>query len=1683
MAKNASLTKMLLGGAALIAAGTAAQAMSLGSTGCVLGGVLGGPVGAAIGALAGFGSSFAGGWMSNRFHEKYKALEYELNDPSDVLRNHYLRRLVSQAIRLSIRQAIEGSIKDQDTIKALRDLETLAVSLFERDSRVADTLNLNETQVERFFTGRWADLEKVDTPDSVSWRAFLEEATGTNSGTAMTLAVGIAAETLSHSFARLLLDNAKLASENDKPAYAALELMLVRALANTLADHGQQLTRIDASTTRSEAELIAIKAELASLRESLATLPTRLESRLVLPDLQSLDSLRVSAHHTGLILPRAVASLDARLASIEALLRATYEGVKDIGAVQRGDRKLLAHLPLVGESIRDNANRDWTIRELLSSGAAGCVALAEHRGKFTVFKLSIIEEFARSFAREVEAATTLQDIPHDHARFCKILDSKLPLRPKMGSAIAEAAVLPPYWIQLEHFPLGNLAIWWKAAALTGPVQADSAATLVADIARTAEIAHGQRVLHRDLKPANILMRESRPGAVVPHVSDFGIASFADPDRSAALHEHAGGRTIHTKGMDAASHQGTLLYMAPELYERSADNRPTSSPSARTDVYSLGMILYWLLTGRQERPSRELVQAHVSDRVLGYVIRRATHREPERRYASAAALAVELDTRAVLIPALTELEDALLSDVDRLALEKERLQASEAQRARAEEQSARALRLVGRLRWAAAGLVMLAALATLGFVIASQRAEGERLAKVDADQKRQLADRETERAKSETAKAEEATAHAERQAYFASVIGAGSAIEADDWIKARALLVDAPKTQRNWEFGYFDAQSDTSLVVLIGHQSYVFTAVFSSDGTKVVTASADKTARVWDAGEGKEVAVLRGHEEEVITAALSPDGSRVLTASWDGSARVWDAATGIELVVLRGHTQSVRTATFSADGARVVTASGDKTARVWNSRNGEALAVLRGHKSAVVQAVLSLDGTRVATVSEDKTARVWDAETGREVATFQMEGQSVDDAAFSPDGAQLVIACGDNIARVYDATNAKEIAVLRGHTEALCDVAFSQDGTRVITASFDTTARVWDANTGDELVVLRGHQDWVYRASFDANGVRAVTASADKTARVWDLATATEVAVMRGHSDRVLTAAFSPDGNRVVTASVDRTSRVWDAVNGKQSVILSGHWITVHRARFSPDGTRVATASRDRTARVWDVATGQEVTALRGHDLGVFAAEWSKDSTRIVTASPDKTARVWDPLTGRELVVLRGHEGTVEHAHFSPDGELVLTASSDKTARIWDSATGRELFVLLGHTDRVTDAVFSPNGSRVLTASADKTARVWDAGTGNQVAVLSGHNDGLVCAAWSSDGNRIVTGAWDKTARVWDAKTWKELAVMRGHEEFVGTVAFSHDGNRLLTSSADKTARVWEVETGTKVSVLRGHEASVFRAAMSPDGTRVATGSIDKTARIWDLASGRELAVLRGHTAVVQDVAFSPDGTRVATASGDGTARLWDSVSWRDRYPAIARARAADARLAPIVTARLSAGEAPEALRAEFIGDSTLTAEERTAALSCVQLEVNETAPPNPDAELFNNAARLLVTKPDASPDDLANAVKYARLAVETSPKWGPHVNTLGIALYKSGQYKEAIEMLLRSQELQAQTPIGPLPSGWAYIAMAYWRLDQRDDARAAMAKCEAISAEEAWRGNAAAQGFLQEAKALITPTP
>jgi WD40 repeat protein/energy-coupling factor transporter ATP-binding protein EcfA2 len=653
------------------------------------------------------------------------------------------------------------------------------------------------------------------------------------------------------------------------------------------------------------------------------------------------------------------------------------------------------------------------------------------------------------------------------------------------------------------------------------------------------------------------------------------------------------------------------------------------------------------------------------------------------------------------------------------------------------------------------------------------------------------------------------------------------LKAQDQQEALDLAIRGWRRAKTAEANLAMARAFPQLVAkLEGHTGIVLHAAFSPDGQHIVTASEDRTARVWNATNGQLQATLEGHDDRVWQAEFSPDGQRIVTASADGTARLWSAAGGQLLAKLEGHTAEVWQAAFSSDGQRIVTASGDNTARVWNAVTGQMLNKLVGHTDVVWHAAFSSDGRHIVTASGDKTARVWNTANG-----------------------QL-------------------LEKLEGHTDKVWHAGFSPDGHLVVTASWDNTARVWNADNGQLLNKLEGHKNSVLRAAFSPDGQRILTASEDKTARVWSATNGQELAKLEGHTAGVWHAAFSADGKYIVTASEDNTARVWNAANGRLLMKPEGHTAPVVDAEFSPDGQRLVTASVDTTARLWNAANGQLLVKLQSTTANVGHAEFSPDGKRMVIAGQDKVVSVRDADNGRLLVKLEGHTELVWHAAFSPDGRRIVTASSDRTARVWDAANGQSLAKLEGHTADVVHASYSRDGRRIITASLDSTARVWNATDGQLLLKLEDRKAGIVDAELSPDGQRIVTVGIDNSAQVWNTASGQRLRKIEGHTASVMHAEFSLDGQRIVTASGDKTARVWNASNGELMTTLKGHTDIVWHASFSPDGSRIVTASSDYTARIWDAANGQQLAKFEDYPDNVRHASFSPDGQRIVTSSSD-----------------------------------------------------------------------------------------------------------------------------------------------------------------------------------------------------------------------
>lgn len=585
--------------------------------------------------------------------------------------------------------------------------------------------------------------------------------------------------------------------------------------------------------------------------------------------------------------------------------------------------------------------------------------------------------------------------------------------------------------------------------------------------------------------------------------------------------------------------------------------------------------------------------------------------------------------------------------------------------------------------------------------------------------------------------------------------------------------------------------------MIGHQHWVWSAAFSPDGTRIVSASWDFTLQLWDAETGTPIgAPLSGHEKPVMSVTYSPDGTRIVSGSADGTLRLWDAQTGSEVgSPLTGHQATVWSVAYSPDGAQIASASADGTVRRWDARTGAPTGEpMLGHTGGVMSVAFSGDGSRLVSGDGDGTIRFWDASTGA--------------------------AIGDP---------------LKAHEDTVWSVAYSPEGSRIVSSSRDVTVQLWDlAQDAPVSQELEGHEGTVNSLAFSPDGRKVAGGGEDGRIRLWDTRTGRAIgSAMGGHEGTVYEVAFSPDGRRLVSAGSDATVRLWVLGDGMQLIDFG----EVHALAYSPDGTRIASGTSNGTLQLWDVQSGAPVgPPISAHETSVEAIAYSTDGTRIVSAGNGSALRLWDAETGAPVGVPMSNSGLTYSVAFSPDGTRVVSAGTDRAVRLWDATTGNQIGnPMLGHSQPILSVAFSPDGTRIASASHDTTLRIWDVETGVSSEPLE-HEGAVAAVAFSPDGTRIVTGDSEGKLQLWDAHTGVAVGPdFLGHWGRVNSVAFSPDGKHIVSGGSDSLNVLWDVTTGQSVGLPRAaHEGTVLSVAFSPDGKSVASGGFDQTIQVYTI---------------------------------------------------------------------------------------------------------------------------------------------------------------------------------------------------------------------------------------------------------
>jgi eukaryotic-like serine/threonine-protein kinase len=1071
----------------------------------------------------------------------------------------------------------------------------------------------------------------------------------------------------------------------------------------------------------------------------------------------------------------------------------------------------------------------YKLLEKVGEGGCGVVYVAEQtepvrrRVALKVIKLGMdTRAVVARFEAERQALAIM-----DHPNISKVLDA------------GTTEVGRPYFV-MEFVRGIRITDYCDQAQLSTKERLD----LFIKVCHAIQHAHQKGIIHRDIKPSNILVT-LHDGVPVPKVIDFGIAKATE-----------GRLTEHTLYTNLHQFIGTPAYMSPEQAEMSGLDSDT-----RGDIYSLGVLLYELLTGSTPFDARELVASGIEG-----MRRTIREKEPPRPSTKLTQVLVAASRqRAGDLPnqeggaptlrrygSLKEQIKLLRGDLDWIVmkcLEKDRTRRYETANGLAADlkrhlhhepvvarppsaayRFQKAFRR-NKLIFAAASAVLIALITGLGAAAMGLRqAIKERNIALAAQTGEEVQRREAQKAQANEAEqrraAEIQELAARRRAYVADMNLAQQALALNNVGRALSLLNQhrpspGKENLRGWEWRYLwqFCQSE-SLFTLGPMQEPIKSLSASQDGRWVAAVGMfSQSCRIWDLRTKAEVHGIAPNSL-VHRLAFCPQRSLLAVAC---SAKN-DGSAGFEI-------------------------------QLWNVAKKQWVQRL-ALKAAPLQLALSLDGGTIAAASfveEKRRIFCWRVADGALLSEFDAPDIRMfdyeDGLVLSADGKLAAYALLRNRFRVVETATGRELWVATATEGSVTALAFSPDGERLATGagSGESEIKLWDVKSGNQIGQLQGHRAWVPCVAFGADGKTLVSASADQTIRIWDLESQRTQRVLRGHQDEVWRVALLPDQTAVISAAKDGVMAVWDPAGQGQTP----EFFTVPKklilARFSPDGQDIIALDESGSVARWHGSDFREEEKLFEVDPSGSAAYFSGEVPYLAITTSNSVVEVWDVLA-RKVAHTFSLSPSERVRNLDREGRGVY---SSKQLATWSHEAAGEVVALRSlPAGEIVCSWTNPPGKHLVAVSEDAQLAL-SLGPG-QIGTL----------------RELSTGAERTGTVTFESRPWAAL--------------FSPDGQFFAMATEPGMARFWNTATFEEIATVKGHLLSIHAIGFSKDMKRFVTGSLGIDAvKVWDFRNKLDLITLPAEGALLGQTEFSPDGNTLAALNWHGALRLWRAPSWAE----------------------------------------------------------------------------------------------------------------------------------------------------------------------------------------------------------
>lgn len=904
----------------------------------------------------------------------------------------------------------------------------------------------------------------------------------------------------------------------------------------------------------------------------------------------------------------------------------------------------------------------------------------------------------------------------------------------------------------EHYLAMDFVDGPNLARLVGhrPLPALCGARHTRILAGAIHYAHERGILHRDLKPTNVLIDANDE----PRITDFGLAKRLEHDSDLTL----SGQVL-----------GSPNYMSPE---QAAARR--GQVSRRSDVYSLGAILYHLLTARPPFQAESLADTlrqvlssePISPRLLNpsvpadleTICLKCLEKDPANRYPTALALSEDLDR--------------FLKDEPILA------------------------RPVGRpektWRWCRRNPVV-AALAAATLALLLTVAVGSPIMAFRIYRERQ---------------------RAEANLYAADMNLAQRAVEDNDLNRALSLLKrhepgagrDDP---RGFEWRYLWGLTRPEAKPAFQGPPGMRFLTFSPDGKSLAAGNL-----LWDVTFNQ---LIRSLPEGHTALSFSPGGEFLLARRLE-VLQLWDRESWRPTTLLEG--ELVCAAAFSRDGRWLATGS-EKALRLWR-RNGETWGLTKSaplgfkdwhnskHLSFSPDGAMLVAGTG-APYADRCEITFWSVPALHPLPGLNHPARDISAITFSPDGRQLVTACWNGAIRLWDVATRTEIPSAMRHKGFVLDMAFSPADDRVLAAvGSEPAIRLWDLANHIELSALQPVDDEEIRSlAFHPDGRTLVTGDAKGRVNLWDAHLRRRENVLIAGPSPSMPLGISTDGQTLVTINAGGSLRYWDLSSGGeiesrgQQINLAGVFtddFEVLAPALSADLKVLAIGMEDGRLQLWDLAQ-KNPTFLDAHAGRVRNQVFSADSQKLATVGEDRRVHVWDVAARKKLKTL-GLEAGIPDLTFnaplawSADGET-LAAADGENLYFWRWQSG-DRAQRLPQSSMVIALRFLPDHNSLMSSHRAHVFRLWDVNRAELVdAQRTGHHEGVYDICFSPDGRTMATVV--DTIKLWDMRGRQELLTLHGHERTIFAALFSPDGNSLVTADYSGVVRLWHAPTWAEIA--------------------------------------------------------------------------------------------------------------------------------------------------------------------------------------------------------------------------------------------------------------------------------------------